>query len=140
MFQLDDTFLQAVGLNDMPVDQKKAFLQHIYDELELRVGTKLSEGLNDDQLKEFENFMNGDEAVITKWLDSNLPGYAESEDFSRFKATLPPETPAVGVLAEYASLKWLEINRPNYKDVVAQELETLKAEIIKSRDVILGAN
>jgi len=140
MFQLDDTFLQAVGLNDLPEDQKKAFLQHIYDELELRVGTKLSEGLSDSQLKEFENFMNGDEEVITRWLNDNLPGYAESEDFAKFKATMPAETPQVGVLAEYASLKWLELNRPNYKDVVAEELEALKQEIIKSRDVILGSN
>lgn len=140
MFQLDDTFLQAVGLADLPDDQKKAFLQHIYDELELRVGTKLSEGMSDAQLKEFESFMNGQEEVIASWLDKNLPGYADSEAFTTFKATLPADTPHVGVLAEFASLKWLEMNRPNYKDVVAGELETLKQEIIKSRDVILGTN
>ena len=53
MFQLDDKFLQDVGLGDLPEDQKAAFLQHIYEELELRVGTKLSEGLNEQQLGEF---------------------------------------------------------------------------------------
>ena len=57
MFQLNDDFLQSVGLGGMPEDQKEAFLQHLYEELELRVGTRLSDGMNDDQLAEFEKFI-----------------------------------------------------------------------------------
>lgn len=138
MFQLDDNFLQSVGLGAMPADQKQAFLQHIYEELELRVGTKLSEGLTDDQLTEFESFMNGDEAKIRGWLDAQLPGYQQSEDFQKFTENIPPEAKELAVLAEYASLKWLEANRPNYKDVVAQELEQLKQEISANRTQIMG--
>jgi len=37
MFQLDEKFLEEIGLNELPEEQKKPFLQHIYDELELRV-------------------------------------------------------------------------------------------------------
>ena len=44
MFQLDDKFLQDVGLGSLPDDQKKMFLDHFREQLELRVGTKLSEG------------------------------------------------------------------------------------------------
>jgi len=138
MFQLDDSFLQAIGLNDLPDDQKQPFLQHIYEELELRVGTVLSEGLSDQQLTEFESFMNGEEGVITTWLNTNVPGYESSNDFAEFKKTIPSNTPATGVLSEFASLKWLERNRPNYKEVVASELEKLKAEITANRDAILG--
>lgn len=138
MFQLDDNFLQSLGLGDMPDDQKQAFLQHIYEELELRVGTRLSEGLNDDQLTEFEAFMNGDEEMIRSWLNANVSGYEQSDDFAVFRKNVPPETPVLAVLAEYASLKWLEVNRPDYKDVVADELEKLKNEIISSRDQILS--
>jgi hypothetical protein len=135
MFQLDDNFLQSVGLGGMPAAQKQAFLQHIYEELELRVGTQLSEGLSDDQLKEFESFMNGDEDKIRGWLQVSLPGYEQSEDYTAFRKNVPPETPELAVLAEYASLKWLEVNRPNYKEVVAAELG---AEISANRDQILG--
>jgi len=60
MFQLDEKFLNDLGLADMPADQKKAFLDHIYDELELRVGTKLSDGLTDAQLSEFERIIDRD--------------------------------------------------------------------------------
>ena len=63
MFQLDDKFLADIGLNDLPDEQKQAFLQHIYEELELRVGTRLSDGLSDQQLEEFEKIIDRDQAV-----------------------------------------------------------------------------
>jgi hypothetical protein len=100
MFSLDDDFLQSLGLGSLPDDQKQAFLQHLYEELELRVGTRLSEGMSDDQLAAFE-----------KLIDNN---------------------------DEQGALKWLETNRPNYKDVVAEELEKLKTEVAGNRDKILG--
>jgi len=40
--------------------------------------------------------------------------------------------------AEYAATKWLEVNRPDYRDVVANVLDGLKEEVIANRDVILG--
>lgn len=98
--ELDDDFLQNLGLAGLPDDQKQAFLQHLYEELELRVGTKLSEGMDDDQLAEFE-----------KLIDAN---------------------------DQQGALKWLETNRPDYKQVVAAELDKLKQEIISNRDKILA--
>ncbi len=100
MFQLDDNFLATVGLGGMPDDQKKAFLEHLYEELELRVGTRLSEGMSDEQLSEFERL-----------IDSN---------------------------DEAGALKWLETNRPDYKQVVAEELEKLRQEVTASKDKILS--
>jgi len=100
MFQLDDNFLQSVGLGTMPADQKDAFLEHLYEELELRVGTRLSEGMSDDLLAEFE-----------KLIDAN---------------------------DEAGALKWLETNRPDYKQVVAEELEKLKQEVTANKDKILS--
>ncbi len=137
MFQLDDTFLEAVGLQNLPADQKQAFLQHIYEELELRVGTQLSEGLSDAQLTEFESFMNGEEGTIRTWLDTYMSGYQTSDEFTTFKASVPADAQELAVLSEFASLKWLEVNRPNYKQVVAAELEKLKTEIVGNRDAIL---
>jgi hypothetical protein len=101
MFQLDDNFLQSVGLGTMPDDQKEAFLGHLYEELELRVGVRLSEGMPDQKLAEFE-----------KLIDAN---------------------------DEAGALKWLETNRPDYKQVVAEELEKLKKEVEANKEKILGA-
>lgn len=100
MFKLDESFLASVGLGDMPEEQKKAFLKHLYEELELRVGLKLSEGMSQEQLKEFS-------------------GLVDKSD-------------------EDGALKWLETHRPNFKDIVGEELEKLRTEILKNKDQILA--
>jgi len=138
MFQLDDKFLQDVGLGDLPEDQKAAFLQHIYEELELRVGAKLSEGLSEQQMSEFEAFVDRDENRVRTWFERNLPDYASQPDYQQLKASAPADIPEIDVMSEYASLKWLELNRPDYRQIVAQELDILKNEIITNRDNILG--
>lgn len=140
MFQLDDKFLQDIGLGNLPDEQKTAFLQHIYEELELRVGTKLSEGLNEQQLSEFEAFVDRDEDKVRAWFDKNLPDYANQSDFQQLKSSAPQDIPEIAVMSEYASLKWLELNRPDYRQIVAAELEKLKGEIIANRDGILGSD
>jgi hypothetical protein len=140
MFQLDDKFLQDVGLSDLPEDQKQAFLQHIYSELELRVGTKLSEGMNEEQLSQFEAFVDQDEQKVTAWFERYLPNYRELPDFQSLKASAPADISEAVLLSEYGSLKWLEMNRPDYKQVVASELEALKSEITQNRDSILGTS
>jgi Protein of unknown function (DUF5663) len=99
MFKLDDEFLQELGLGDLPPEEKNKMLAHIYETLELRVGMRLAEQMTDEQLNEFE-------------------GYIDRKD-------------------EAGALKWLEGNFPNYKNVVAEELEKLKAEISSNAAAIV---
>ena len=102
MFKLDDNFLAELGLAELPAEEKKKMLAHIYETLELRVGMKLAENMSDAQLDEFEKLMDtGNES---------------------------------------GALAWLETNVPNYKDVVASELATLKAEIAATAPQILAAS
>ena len=138
MFQLDDKFLQDVGLGDLPEDQKKLFLDHFREQLELRVGTRLSEGLSDAQLQEFESFIDRKDDQVNAWLAANVPNYEEDTIYQQLKAGAPEQIPQNVVLAEYASLKWLGLNRPDYKDVVTATMNELKSEIIANRDAILG--
>jgi hypothetical protein len=138
MFQLDEKFLEDIGLNDLPEEQKKPFLQHIYDELELRVGTKLSDGMNDEQLEEFEAIIDRKEDVITAWLEKHAPDYHNDEGFMKLQTATGLEVNDPNLRAEYAATKWLEVNRSDYREVVAQVLDEIKKEIISSRDVILG--
>jgi len=139
MFQLDDKFLQDVGLGDLPEDQKKAFLDHFREQLELRVGTRLSEGLSDAQLEEFEAFIDRKDERVDAWLTANVPNYGEDPIYQQLKAGAPENIPDNIVRAEYASLKWLGINRPDYRQVVASTMEELKSEIIANRDAIVGS-
>lgn len=138
MFQLDDKFLADIGLNDLPDDQKQAFLQHIYEELELRVGTKLSDGLSDQQLEEFEKIIDRDQATIDGWLVAHVQDYTNDDVFKRMQQALKLDPADPALKAEYVATKWLEVNRPDYRDVVKVVLDELKSEIISNRDAILG--
>ena len=102
MIKLDNQFLQDVGLGELPDADKKEMRRHIYEQLELRVGTRLASGMTDAQLDEFEALINNQD--------------------------------------EAGALKWLETNFPNYKEVVADELEKLKAEVTISAPQILEAS
>ena len=137
MFQLDDKFLEDVGLNDMPEEQKKPFLQHIYDELELRVGTELSNGMSDAQLQEFESIIDRKNEVVDAWLTKFAPDYKSEEGFLQLQKATGLEADDLGLRAEFAASKWLEVNRPDYRDVVAKVLNELKKEIVSNRDKIL---
>ncbi|MCB9819849.1 hypothetical protein H6796_00865 [Candidatus Nomurabacteria bacterium] len=138
MFRLDDQFLQDIGLGDLPEEQKKPFLQHIYSELELRVGTRLSDGLSDAQLEEFEQIIDRKQDKIAEWLSQHAPNYQQDEAFKKLQAAanLPADDPRL--VAEFSATKWLEVNRPDYRQVVAQVLDDLKGEIVANKNAILG--
>lgn len=138
MFQLDEKFLEEIGLNELPEEQKKPFLQHIYDELELRVGTKLSEGMSDDQLSEFESIIDRKDEIVVAWLAKFAPDYKNDSGFSQLQKATGLNENDSDLRAEYAATKWLEVNRPDYRNVVSEVLEGLKKEVIASRDVILN--
>ncbi len=138
MFRLDDQFLKDIGLDGLPEEQKKPFLQHIYSELELRVGTRLSDGLSDAQLEEFEKIIDRDEEKIQSWLAEHAPTYMQEEAFGKLQQATGLESNDPRLVAEYTATKWLEVNRPDYRQVVAAVLDELKREIMSNRDAILG--
>lgn len=139
MFQLNDEFLKELGLDGLPEEQRKPFLDHIYSELELRVGERLSQGMSDAQLDEFANIIDKTEGAVDQFLANHAPNYTEDPIYQRLvQATgVPADDPRLK--DEYAATKWLEVNRPDYRDVVAAVMEELKQEIVASRDAILGA-
>lgn len=73
--QFDDNFLQEMGLTAMPEDQKRAFLDYVQEELEVRIGERISKGLTEAQLNEFDAIV--DQAEAAKWLEQNRPDYRE---------------------------------------------------------------
>lgn len=91
MFQIDDKFLESLGLGGLPPGDKEKMKGHIYETLEMRVGMTLASQMSEAQLDEFENLMNQND--------------------------------------EAGALRWLEANFPNYRQVVASELDKLKAEV-----------
>lgn len=138
MFQLNDQFLKDLGLDQLPEEQRAAFLQHIYSELELRVGTQLSDGMSDAQLDEFEAVIDKKDDVITRWISQYAPQYHQDPVFLRLQQATGLDVNDVNLRNEYVATKWLEVNRPDYRDVVAATLEAIKQEVLQNRDAILG--
>lgn len=73
--EFDEKFLQEMGLSAMPEDQKQKFLDYIQEELEVRIGERISKGLTQTQLNEFD--MITDPAEAANWLEKNRPDYRE---------------------------------------------------------------
>lgn len=73
--QFDEQFLQEMGLSAMPEEQKQEFLAYIQEELEIRIGERISKGLTAAQLAEFDALTDHDE--IGRWLQANRPDYRE---------------------------------------------------------------
>ncbi len=111
MFKLDDNLLRELGLGDLPAQEKNRMLQHIYETLEMRVGMRLAEVMSQQQLDEFERLM-----------------------------PLPTDTPEMRKQKEQEALRWLETNFPNYKQVVADELDKLKNEVKTAAPQIMSAS
>lgn len=138
VFSLDENFLKRVGLEELPSSQKKDFLRYVYEEMEVRVGKSLSEGLDDWQLKEFEAIIDQNEAVVDAWILQHAPNFLHDKIFLKMQEVtkLPAADPRLRM--EFVATKWLEINRPDYRKVVAGILDTIAAEVSANKDRILG--
>lgn len=138
MFQLNDDFLKELGLDQLPEDQRKPFLDHIYNELQNRVGMRLSDGLSDAQLDEFANIIDKVEGAVDSFLTQHSPNYQQDPMFLKLVQATGVSADDPRLKDEFAATKWLEVNRPDYRDVVAAVMDELKKEIVSSRDAILG--
>lgn len=104
---LDDSFLNDLGLENASPEQKQAFVHRVLETLELRVGTRLADGLSDEQIEEFETM---------------TPSETDSSEVVAQKQQLMEE--------------WLRANHPNHEDVIAEELAKLKQELKSGLDAV----
>ena len=73
--EFDKKFLQEMGLSGMPEEEKEKFLDYLQEELEVRIGERISRGLTEVQLNQFDMIDN--QAEATKWLEINRPDYRD---------------------------------------------------------------
>lgn len=79
--KFDNRLLVELGLGSMDVDAKNEFLQHMYETIELRVGMVLAKEMSDQQLDEFEGYIDvKDEEGALVWLEDNFPHYKDVVD------------------------------------------------------------
>ena len=106
MFKLDNELLKELGLDSLPVEEKNKMLGHIYETLEMRVGMKLAEQMSNEQLDEFEAFIDkNDEAGALKWLETNFPDYKQvvADELSKLKEEIKKSAPQILSLSQQQS-------------------------------------
>lgn len=86
--KIDNELLDELGLGSLPAEEKTKFRAHIYQTLELRVGTVLADQMSESQLDEFEKFIDQDDrASALRWLETNFPDYPKvvQQEFEKLK-------------------------------------------------------
>ena len=88
---IDEAFMAEVGLDEMPRDEQRAFMEHAKEELEVRVGHAVSRELNPAKLQECEQIDDNEQAAT--WLKMNVPNFREiiQQVFQSFKTELVAE-------------------------------------------------
>lgn len=137
MFELDEKFFEEVGINQMPEAEREAFKAHIQEEVEVRVGERISDGIAMERLEEFEMIIDGQADFIQSWIAAHAPDYRQDDAYRKFVAASGGVEDA-GVLADYAGVKWLQINRPDFAQIVMDVSAEMKEELRANISKILG--
>ena len=135
MFTLDKDFLEGLGVDDMPEAEMKAFLEHLQEEMEVRVGERMSAGMSDEQVDEFERIIDGDKVAVQNVLKT-AGEYENDEDYKKLVSASGLAEGSPELLDEYASMVWLRKNCPQYTDIVRNVILELKDEIKVGKDLI----
>ena len=136
--KLNEQFLDEVGLGALPPQEKQAFLEYLYSEVELRVGDALSHNMTPEQVVEFKKIADKDSSFIMNWLSAFVPMYHSDTLFEKIQKTTGYDVADTRLLSEYAATKWLELNRPDYAQIVADVVSKMRQEIIDNKDQLLN--
>lgn len=122
---VDEEFLRRAGLEALPDDYRAAFLAHLQETLELRVGQRLGADLTDAQLSEYLQLVKGESADLRTYLMTADP------------RSVPVADVDVEDLRNLARWAWLAANSPDYREVAIVECWQLEREVSDAAAAIL---
>lgn len=96
--KIDEQLLVELGLQELSDEAKASLLKHLVDQLELNVGTVIASQLSDEQIKEFEKLIDGNnQPQALAWLQQNYPGYKQvvQNELEKLKAELKSNASAI---------------------------------------------
>lgn len=137
MVKIDETFLKSVGLDGLPESRKQDFMLRAQEELETRVGERMSQGLTIDQLKEFEGIMKNDRETLVRML-AKVGDYRQDKIYQKLLERHGVVEGTLEILGEYLSVKWIQINRPDYAAITESVAEEIRNEILGAKNEILA--
>ena len=137
MFELDEKFFEEIGVNRMPENEREEFKKHIQEEVEVRVGERISDGIPVEKLDEFEMIVDGDSDFVQSWILSHAADYKNDPIYQAFLVQNGGQESAE-ITNEFAAMKWLQLNRPDFTQIVAVAMDEMKGELRANIDKIVG--
>ena len=120
-----DKLFEELGLDRFsPQDQDR-----IYEDFTYELGAAISDGLNDEQLEEFTQIINGNDDVIVPWLAAHTPAYHEDPSFQELQIGYDEDPEKVSPEKVFASIAWVRVNRPDFKSIVARTKREFKTQL-----------
>lgn len=101
--KLDNALIDELGLGSLPEQEKQLLLRQIYEKLEMNVGVRLADQMSNEQLDEFEKFVDAnDDKGAFQWLETNFPNYKDvvNEEFEKLKAEIKQYAPQMLAIAQ----------------------------------------
>ena len=103
--KLNDDLLVSLGLHALAVAHRRAVLEAIYSELELRVGSRIADTMTRAQLAAFDAFIRAnDKKGAQVSLEDSVPDYREivAEEFAQLRSELADKAAIIETLSQQA--------------------------------------
>ena len=86
--KIDKYYLDSIGIRFETEEETQAFAEIVQSELEIRIGSVMASRLSDEQLDEFDLYI--DQSDAGEWLEENCPDYRDIVDneFERMEEEL----------------------------------------------------
>ena len=136
MFQLDDKFFEGIGIERMSPQEAAVFKQHVQEELETRVGERITDGFSNEKLEEFEKIIDDAPGFVDSWLISNVSDFRNDRAFLALVEQNGRQENNRQTISEFASMKWLEINRPDFNQITTIVMKEMQDELKANIDKI----
>lgn len=137
MFQLDDNFFEGIGIKRMSPEEAVVFKQHVQEELEARIGERIMDGFSNEKLEEFEKIIDDVPGFVDNWLMINVPDFRSNRAFNALVQQNGGQENRQ-TIAEFASMKWLEINRPDFNQITTIVMKEMQDELKANIDKIFS--
>lgn len=135
MFQFNDEFLKSVGLEELPEDQRQDFLEYAQEQFETRIGEAMMNKLTEEQQEEFDKISSDDPVAIQNVLNK----YTDYENDFTYRRLIKNGADEQQAKSDFAVVKWLDENFPNYSEEINNILADLQSEIYSQKESILNA-
>lgn len=131
MFNLPEEYLKEIGVANMPQAMQDELIPGITKSIQGKISMKMSDQLSDTLIDELDYLTLGTADEVRMWIVKVIPYYAESPEYVMgMKESGVSEDDFVKA---YGVAKWLEMNVPNYGQLVADAMEETKQGLIAAQ-------